>query len=300
MKLIHLSSGAGLILLAACAAPLVPDDSTLVGGSGGGVGDPGTGGAVGAGGMVFGTDSGGATGVGGAVAGIGGAVAGVGGAVAGVGGAVAGVGGAAAGAGGAVAGVGGATTSSGGATSGGADCSASSFTVTDNHVDNGTLCGYAWTGFNDQDKEGVTPRATITPACGEDPCFEGTSICASGTIPASADPVYPGVMIGWSMQNTSGDETPWTSSGSGLSLTFATGGATGPTKITIESGSKQYCAYTSSGVSVPWGDFTVDCWDAGGAAFSVGTEIDAIILQIDSIDTAQTFSDFCLTGAATN
>ncbi len=261
MKAIQLGSGAALVLLLAlgCAAETGSTDRGSGSGTGGFV--AATGGAVGTGGVVGGT---------GAVTGTGGVVSGTGGVVSGTGGVVSGTGGGAT-----------AVTCTGAATS-------------DGYMDNGTLCGYAWTSAYD--------GAEIDPPCGSGACFTGAEVCASGTIPANST-VYPGAMIGWNVAQASGSSTSgtWTATGSGITVNFTNGGATGEMRVLIQSGGTDYCApNATSGQMIPWSGFTVGCWEAGGAAFSAGSAVDAIAVQINGSDAAQTFSNFCISSVAVN
>jgi len=267
-----LLSVAGLVWFGCSSAGTSPDG----GGS--------TGGAVSSSGGAIGS-SGGAVGVGGVAPGVGGVAPGVGGAGPGVGGTAPGVGGTAPGVGGTAPGSGGASTlaCTGAATASG-------------YMDNGTLCGYAWTATN---MEGET----IDPPCGTaGPCFD-TMICADATIPANADPVYTGVMIGWNVAQANGATATqtWNATGAGITVNFVAPAATGETRVIIQSGGTDYCApMAASGVALTWSDFTVSCWEAGGTAFTAGSPITAIAVQINGAATAQTVSGFCLNGVTVN
>ena len=159
------------------------------------------------------------------------------------------------------------------------------------------MCGYAWTTGWD--------GATVVPACDMTvgSCFEaaGAELCATGTIPASADPAYPGMMIGWNAQqdDMGGANATWTASGAGLTATFTATGATGQTRIVIQSGATDYCANATSGMAIPWSGFTVGCWEVGGAAFSAGMPVTALGIQVNSTDAAQSV-DLCVTGVTVN
>lgn len=265
----------------ACAAPTTPgpEDTGDGDGDNGGDGDtPSTGGTVaGTGGTI--------------VAGTGGTVVGsTGGTTAGTGGVVLNTGGTVSGTGGTVVG------GTGGSTPIGANCSATAWTANNGYADNGTMCGFAWTTGWD--------GATVTPPCGTaGPCFEtaGTELCLDATIPASADPMYPGAMIGWNVGQAVDSATPgnWTATGTGLTANFTATGATGQARVVIQSGATDYCANVVSGMTVPWSGFTVGCWEAGGAAFSAGMPVKAVAVQINSTDAAQTVN-LCLTSITNN
>ena len=257
-------SVAGLVWLGCSSASVTP------GGTGGATGN--SGGAVG--------NSGGATGN------SGGAAPGSGGVAPGSGGAAPGSGGAAPGSGGAAPGSGGGSTT--------IECTGAA--TASGYMDNGTLCGYAWTASN---MEGET----ITPPCGSaGPCFEDT-LCADATIPPNADPVYTGVMIGWNVAQASGASTTqtWTSSGAGITVNFAAPAATGEVRVIIQSGGTDYCApMVTSGTALTWSDFATECWGTTGTPFTVGSPITAIAVQINGSDAEQTVSGFCLNSVAMN
>src|SRR5690606_30677470 len=107
-------------------------------------------------------------------------------------------------------------TGTGGTTGGPVTCSAASWTVSEGYADNGQMCGYAWTAP-------YAAGGEITPPCGTaGPCFTGTTLCASGSIPAEAMESYPGIMIGWNVSQDSagGAAGAWTATGSGVTVNF--------------------------------------------------------------------------------
>jgi hypothetical protein len=152
---------------------------------------------------------------------------------------------------------------------------------------------------------------TIDPPCGDaGACFEdgGTSLCATGSIPANdpdaldADgepaPIYTGVMIGI---NAADEGDTWTSTGSGITVTFDTGGATaGDVRVLVKVGETDYCSPATSGAALSWGDFTVGCWEPGGAALPASAAIKSFMVQINGAETAQTFTDFCVSDIVVN
>ncbi len=249
----------------ACAAP-TSEPVTYDEGSGGAT--MGSGGGVGTGGVVQASS-------GGAPAGSGGSL----------------------GSGGALTGSGGALAGSGGAVAAGVTCtSAAGFVANNGYGDNGSMCGFAWTTAWD--------TATITPPCGTaGPCFEdqGAELCGTGDVPASADPLYPGMMIGWNAAQgpEGGAIGTWTATGTGLTPTFTTTG-TGQVRVVIQSGASDYCANATSGSPIPWSGFTIGCWEAGGAAFSAGMPVTAVAVQLNSTETAQTGVSLCLDGITVN
>jgi len=177
------------------------------------------------------------------------------------------------------------------------NCSGSGFTPVNGYVDNGTLCGFAWTATNGEGE-------VIDPPCGSSNCFVGSTLCTSGTIPAEvADVSYPGVMLGWSVaQSKEGGKETWTASGAGITVDFTTGGATGQARVMVQSGGIDYCAVAKSGTAIPWSQFAVGCWEGGpnSPAFTAGKEVDAIVVQLNSAPALQTFTDFCLTSVTNN
>lgn len=285
MKLTRLGSGFTLLLVgfAGCATPLdTEDDNSQMPGSGGQM--MGTGGALGSGGIASGT--GGGTNTGGAVTATGGAVAGTGGTVAGTGGTVAGTGGS-------VAATGGAAASTGGAASGGVECTGTAFAPVNGFYDTGDFCGYGFTYAFDH-------GGTIMPMDFE---LQDEGMCATGSVPACADPEYPGVAIGINLaQDSNGIESAFTVSGTGITVTYTAGGATSM-QANILAGTKEYCAPLSGTGSdtLAWSDFTQECWAAGGTALAAGTEIEQFHLQAQC-DAAEevTLADFCLTGFSLN
>lgn len=263
----------GALLAIACAAPTTEQAPV---GDGDGDGNNGSGGTTGSGGTVV-------TGVGGTTPGAGGTAPGAGGTIAGAGGSV-------------VPGAGGAVLGAGGTTMVGANCSAAGWTANNGYADNGTMCGFAWTSGWD--------GATVSPPCGTaGPCFEASAaeICLDATIPAEADPMYPGAMIGWNVGQAADSATPgnWTATGTGLTANFTATGATGATRVVIQSGSTDYCAAATSGMAIPWSSFTVGCWTPGGAQFSAGMPVKAIAVQVNSAAAEQTVN-LCLTSVVNN
>jgi len=257
--------------------------SSAVSGDGGGSG----------GGTTDGATSGGAPSSGG----VGGP--GSGGLPTGSGGVPGGSGGVPGGSGGVPGGAGGAPTGSGGGT--GAACEA---TATNNgYMDNGTLCGYAWTAVNGEG-EPIDPPCTTSD--GSD-CFMGATICASAEIPAN-DPensVYTGAMVGWNVGQPSGTSTAgtWVATGTGITVNYTATGATGEVRVMVQSGSTDYCAVATSGQAIPWASFTKECWTGGAMspAFSAGSPIKAIVVQVNGSDTAaQSVSALCLESVTVN
>ncbi len=262
------------LIALACAAPTEGDDDDS---SGGGPTYATTGGTTGTGGVVN-TGTGGATGTGG-VTSSGGTVGTGGTTPIGSGGVAGGTGGAAA-----------------------AACSASAFTVAAGYVDNGQICGYAWTAkFPETDA-----AVTIDPPCavgdGSD-CFTGADLCTTATVPAStAEPAYyPGVIIGVNAAQGSagGTNGSWTATGAGLTATF-TAPAGASVRVVVKSGTSEYCADATSGVAIPWAGFSVNCWEAGGATLSAGSPISQVMLQLNGGAAAQTAVNFCLDNLTVN
>ena len=241
--------------------------------------------------------TGGAPGVGGSV-GTGGGV-GSGGVATGTGGVATGTGGVATGTGGVATGTGGVATGTGGSTA--AACTGEPSTTS--YMDNGTLCGFAWTAMN---KAGTAeiPGQSIDPACtmsdGSD-CFTGGVICATAEIPANdaATEAYSGVMIGWNVAQarSGGAEGNWTSSGTGVTVTYTATGGTGEVRVILQSAGTDYCAIATSGTPIPFSSFVKECWDggAGTPTFTVGSPVKALLLQLNGTDAAaQSVTSFCL------
>jgi hypothetical protein len=235
------------------------------------------------------TASGGVTGTG-AVAATGGAV-GTGGYTA-TGGAV-GTGGVVA-TGGAV-GTGGAVATGGAVGTGGTTAVACTGAATlDGYLDNGTMCGYAWTAGYD--------GGTIDPPCGTaGPCFTGATICATGELAAADDTAmtYPGIMIGWNVSQASGATTSgtWAATGTGLTPTFTVTGATGDVRLVVQTAGGDYCAKATSGTAIPWASFVTNCWTGGTpqTPLPAGAAIKAVAVQVNSSTAAQSITNFCLT-----
>jgi len=257
--------------IAACS-PTISDTTNLGSGGSGNQQQFGTGGTVGqtgSGGAASPSGSGGST-----TQGTGGAVVGVG-----TGGAVVGVG-------------------TGGATSGGSICGEpAGFTIASGYVNNGEICGFAWTATN-----GV--GETIDPPCGtEGVCFTENTICASGEIPAivpatdTEEGKYSGVMIGIDAQTSSEETSTWTASGS-FGMKWTAGGTTGEARLLIQTAGGDYCvANAKSGTTYSISEFVKECWDGGKQSppLTAATAVKAVALQINGDDTAQTFSDLCVT-----
>jgi len=242
------------------------------------------------------TGSGGSTGTGGFVTGTGGFVTGTGGVHTGTGGVVTGTGGIVTGTGGVVTGTGGVVAGTGG-TSAGVECTGA--TTAEGYMDNGTLCGYAWTATNEKGE-------TIDPPCGTDGgvCFTGATVCATATIPANDPPDYTGVMIGWNVQQKSGasSTSTWNATGTGITVAFNDGGATGVVRVIVQSANTDYCADApSSPATFTWSDFHKECYNSPmGAAFAAGSPITAIAVQVNGEDVAQSLTNFCLTSVTNN
>lgn len=163
------------------------------------------------------------------------------------------------------------------------------------YINNGTICGFAWTATNGEGE-------TIEPPCGTNgACFTDDTICASGTIPANdaAANSYTGIMIGINAQQKSDNsvESTWTASGS-VGLTWTAGGATGEARILIQTAGGDYCVPNAkSGTAYPITMFVKECWEGGDQtpALTAATAVKAIALQINGADTAQTFTNLCIT-----
>jgi len=173
-------------------------------------------------------------------------------------------------------------------------CMATAFTIgASAYVDNGTICGYPWTASNKQGE-------VIDPPCGTGACFEGTTICASGTLPAT-DPeteTYTGVMIGVNAQTGSdGTEGTWSATGK-IAVTWSGGGLTGEARLMLQATDGDYCvANAKSGTSYSISQFVQECWEGGAQAPAVaaGDEIKAIVVQYNGSTAEETFTDFCIT-----
>ncbi len=195
----------------------------------------------------------------------------------------------------ATSGAGGSTTmtAAGGADAGGGTVTCAGTGISGGYVDNGTICGFAWTGaFGDS--------PTIDPPCGTGDCFMGADLCASGTLSATDEATenYTGVMIGVNAQ-TSADgatESTWSAAGS-IAVEFTTGGLTGEARILLQSGGSDYCVPAAvSGTAYPITDFATECWGSAGTPLAAGTPIDSVIVQVNGGAADETFTDFCVTG----
>ncbi len=262
-----------------------------MGGGGSGGAPAATGGGLG---------SGGAPGSGGVPLGSGGAPLGSGGVHTGSGGVHLGSGGVPAGSGGVPAGSGGGGSTTVMCTTGGAE-------TLNGYIDNGTMCGYAWTGMN-KNAGAAIPGQSIDPPCGTATgavCFTGATVCATAEIPANDPPAYSGVMIGWNVSQANGSDTAgtWNATGTGITVTFNDGGATGVVRVLVQSAGTDYCAdAAASPATFTWAQFKKECYNATpGAAFAAGSPVTAIAVQVNGSDTAaQSLTDFCLTSVALN
>jgi hypothetical protein len=186
---------------------------------------------------------------------------------------------------------GGTTNMGGAATTGGTTSVGGSgdgpFTVkAGGYVTSGAMKGYAWTGGDD-----VTPEDFSDLAAGGD-------LCASGTVPATED--YSGTgMIGINLnQATTGASkgSPYTPTGSGIKVTITNAGGS-DLRLQVQ-GSKDYCTdITAPGGSFDWSEFTVDCWEAGGAAYDGSATITAIMVLVpgEGPDGSDVDYEFCIT-----
>jgi hypothetical protein len=181
----------------------------------------------------------------------------------------------------------GSSTGGSGSSTGGEASTDGPFTVkAGGYVTSGAMKGYAWTGGDD-----VTPEDFSDLAAGGD-------LCASGTVPATED--YSGTgMIGINLnQATTGASkgSPYTPTGSGIKVTITNAGGS-DLRLQVQ-GSKDYCTdITAPGGSFDWSEFTVDCWEAGGAAYDGSATITAIMVLVpgEGPDGSDVDYEFCIT-----
>jgi hypothetical protein len=111
-------------------------------------------------------------------------------------------------------------------------------------------------------------------------------------------------MVGWNVaQNSAGIESTWAASGSGITVTFDKGGATGEARVLLQVGTTDYCAANvTSGEALSWSDFSVECWEGGlqTPVFTAGTGVTAIGVQITGGEAEQNFTDFCVSDLSVN
>jgi hypothetical protein len=176
----------------------------------------------------------------------------------------------------------------------------------DGYMDNGTMCGYAWTAQNKTAAGAEIAGQTIEPPCGTGGvCFTGSTICATGSIPANdaASEIYSGIMIGWNVAQASGATTSSTyaATGTGITVNYTATGATGQVRVILKAGSAEYCAPATSGVAIPWSSFKTECWGTTGTALPSGAAISQLMVQINGSDTAaQTVTNFCIDSVTNN
>jgi hypothetical protein len=282
-------------LMGACGAdpvevpdPEPPPNTGGTGGAGGSGGSGGTGGSTTGG--TGGSFTGGTGGVGGAASGGKGGAGGGGGVV---GGAAGSTGGALSGAGGAVGGAGGATGGGAGAGAGTAgtgaaggpaiECPAVFAVGADGFVRAPAAGGGCWHGYASAGGDTTsTPMPTSFAACGA-----GCMLRFSGTVGASVEPTYAGVVyMGFNLKQASGAATKTTVTPAGTSLTVEyTNTSMSPiVRVQLSAGSAattRWCAPLTTATSViPYAMFNTECWEGGAGTAYAKEPIDTVQLII--------------------
>ncbi len=167
-------------------------------------------------------------------------------------------------------------------------CSATTWTVTDGYVDNGTICGHAWTYT-------LAPGASVAPPCNGGPCFTGTELCISGMLPAADFPSEILFGINTAQERNAGGPGYFALGGSGVTVDFTRGGFDGEVRLILDTG-ERYCASLTSGEKLMWSDFSVGCSEEGPRPpeFEPGTEVRAFLFQLNNAEEDQSFSNFCV------
>lgn len=198
-------------------------------------------------------------------------------------------------------GLGGATgsggSSSGGSNSGGGDAGGAPGTdpksefVTDGLGESGDWKGYLWTA--------AETGSTIEP--GE---FTGDIICAEGTLGAAYE---EWAMVGWNINQEvgedgmGGDVLDMVPGGTGVTYSVENRSTTVGLRIQIQSTDESsWCAAVDepSG-TIPWDEFTVDCWEDGGEVYDPSTPISQISVQAYSPSNMKTSDfDYCVINLA--
>lgn len=189
--------------------------------------------------------------------------------------------------------------------------------IASNYVDNGTICGYAYTAAWD--------TATVTPEEYDD---TATTLCATGSVPAEvpADAeggvtgVYPGLAIGFGVKEKNTTKETWIVTGTSITVDATIEGVNTtddgairfmfePTEAppdTIDGASKDvgYAYWLPAGttfpVTVPFTDFVSLPWSAAGTAVT-GKEVVKFAVQIGGRETGpQTITNFCLNSVTVN
>lgn len=164
--------------------------------------------------------------------------------------------------------------------------------VTGGLGESGTWKGYLFTA--------VADNSTITPEA-----FDGSEICVSGSLEANYE---AWAMVGWNIAQTI-DETTFEGGavnavapgGTGVSYNIVNNDGTS-LRIQIQDsdmpGAQAWCADVPSGGGtgvIPWGDFTKECWMAGGEAYSPTTPIAQVAVQQPAAsETSTTAFSYCV------
>lgn len=205
-------------------------------------------------------------------------------------------------------------TGAGGAAAG-VTCMGTSGDITTNYVDNGTICGYAYTAAWD--------TATVTPEEFDD---TATSLCVTGSVPAEVPAVddvagvYPGLAIGFGVKEKGTTKETWIVAGTSITINAVIEGVNAtddgairfmfePTTAppATDEGSSIDVGYaywlpagTTFPVTVPFTDFTSLPWSGAGTAVT-GKEVAKFAVQIGGREAgAQTITNFCLSSVTVN
>lgn len=161
------------------------------------------------------------------------------------------------------------------------------------YVTVGNIKGYAWTAKSGTGSS-VDPEDFSGLAAGSDLCVSGT---------AAATEKYDGTGIlgvNLNQPKTGADEgDPFAPTGSGISIKIDNKGGS-PLRLQVKGSSGEFCTeLPSSGGSFDWGDFTEECWEAGGEAYDPSDPIISLMVVVpgeglpdDGVDIDY---EFCIT-----
>jgi hypothetical protein len=133
---------------------------------------------------------------------------------------------------------------------------------------------------------------------GSTSCVNASSFCGMGMDVADPPPYLNfGGGIGVNVDQAMGSKTvsSYTPTGSGIFYTV-TGLPTSGLRIQVDNDGVTYCAQlTAATGTVPWTDFSIDCFDAPpGAALTAAPLMSQVEFQVPSVATSATW-DFCVT-----
>lgn len=133
--------------------------------------------------------------------------------------------------------------------------------------------------------------------------YTATSFCASGTVGAST--TYnswagAGFNVNQSQSGSSGSTNQLTLVGSSVTVSYVNKGGS-PLELQLWDGSDYWCynlppSTTPNTVTVPFSKLNSQCWDGSGTAFTSGTPITTVQLDVPGAATTTTPFDYCFLG----